>query len=100
MSVAKSKPTESQKKKKDNPVNQSKLEIDGRFWKLAAYPSPNLTFCPKKEVSANVRLGEGWVGSFPEAIIDPKFGAKCGKTYASEPRIPRLVGTDIHTDSN
>ena len=27
--------------------------------KLSTYLSPNLTFCPKKEVSVNVRLGEG-----------------------------------------
>ena len=27
--------------------------------KLATYPSPNLTFWPKREVSVNVRFGEG-----------------------------------------
>ena len=41
--------------------------------KLPTYPSPNLTFCPKKEVSVNVRLGERQVDSFPETIIDPEF---------------------------
>ena len=27
--------------------------------KLPTFPSPNLTFCPEQEVSANVRFGEG-----------------------------------------
>ena len=27
--------------------------------KLPTYPSPNLTFCPKWDVSNNVNLGEG-----------------------------------------
>ena len=27
--------------------------------KLPTYPFPNLTFCPKKEVSVYVRFGEG-----------------------------------------
>ena len=39
--------------------------------KLPTYPSPNVIFCPKQEVSVNVRFGEGWVGSFPETYIDP-----------------------------
>ena len=30
------------------------------------YPSPMSAFCPKWEVSVNVGLGEGKVGSFPE----------------------------------
>jgi len=31
-----------------------------RFWDSAPiYPSPNLNFCPKLEVSVNVRLREG-----------------------------------------
>ena len=35
--------------------------------KLPTYPSPNPTFCPKREVSVNVGLWEGFqVGSFPE----------------------------------
>ena len=34
---------------------------------------PNLKFCPKREVSANVRFREGWVGSFPETYTDPWF---------------------------
>ena len=33
--------------------------------KLLTYPSPKPTFSPKWEVSVNVGLGEGWVGSFP-----------------------------------
>ena len=33
---------------------------------MPTYPSPNPTFCPKEEVSVNVDLGEGQVGSFPE----------------------------------
>ena len=39
--------------------------------KLSTYPSPKLTFCPKWEVSVNVSLGEGWVGSFPELTLIP-----------------------------
>ena len=39
--------------------------------KLPTYPSPNVTLCPKREVSVNVRIGEGWEGSFPETYIDP-----------------------------
>ena len=41
--------------------------------KLPTFPSPNLIFCPKKEVSVNVRLGEGYVGSSPETPIDPQI---------------------------
>ena len=40
--------------------------------KLPTYPCPNLTFCPKRELSVNVRFGEGQVGSFPETYIDPQ----------------------------
>ena len=39
--------------------------------KLPTYPFPNLTFCPKREVSVTVRFGEGKVGSFPETYIGP-----------------------------
>ena len=35
------------------------------------YPSPKPTFCHKWEVSVDVGLGEGWVGSFPPAYNDP-----------------------------
>ena len=38
--------------------------------KLPTYPSPNLTFCPKREVNVNVSFGDGWVGSFAETFID------------------------------
>ena len=34
--------------------------------KLPTYPPPPPLFCPKWEVSVNVNLGEGLVGSFPE----------------------------------
>ena len=37
--------------------------------KLRTYPFPNLTFCPKREVSVNVRFGEGWVGSFQKHTL-------------------------------
>ena len=35
------------------------------FRKLPTYPSPKPAFCPKWEVSVNVGLEEGKVGSFP-----------------------------------
>ena len=38
------------------------LEITGSMYvseELPTYPSPNLTFCPKREVSVNVRFVEG-----------------------------------------
>lgn len=39
--------------------------------KLPSYPTPNLTFCPKREVSVNVRLGEGQVAiSQKHTLID------------------------------
>ena len=38
---------------------------------LPIYPSQNLTFCPKREVSVNVRFEKGQVDSFPETYIDP-----------------------------
>ena len=38
--------------------------------KLPTYPSPKPTFYFKSEVSVNVNLGEGQVGSFPEAQDD------------------------------
>ena len=41
--------------------------------KLPTYPSPNLTFCLKREVSVNVRFLEGSVCSFPETYIDPIY---------------------------
>ena len=41
------------------------------YWETATHPSPKLTFCPKRQVTVNVRLGEGYVGSFPETYIDP-----------------------------
>ena len=41
--------------------------------KLPTYPFLKPTFCPKWEVSVNVGLGDGYVGSFPEkSIIIPK----------------------------
>ena len=43
---------------------------------LPTYPSPKPTFCPNWEVSDNVDLGEGWVVSFPETEIDPRFFPK------------------------
>ena len=36
--------------------------------KLPTYPFPKLTFCPKWEVSVNVELGEGSVGSFQNVL--------------------------------
>ena len=40
--------------------------------KLPTYSSLKPTFCPKWEVSVNVGLGEGYVGSFPETYNDPQ----------------------------
>ena len=36
---------------------------------LPTYPSSKPTFCPKWEVSVNVGLGEGWVGSSQKRIM-------------------------------
>ena len=55
-----------------NRRTQRKKKINVCFWELPTFPSPNLIFCPKREVSVNVRFGEGWVGSFSETYIDPK----------------------------
>ena len=41
--------------------------------KLPTYPSPKPRFCPKWEVSVDVGLGEGKVGSLPETYEDPEF---------------------------
>ena len=44
--------------------------------KLFTYRFPKPKFCPKGEVSINVGLGEGYVGSFPETHDDPiDFGS-------------------------
>ena len=42
------------------------------FWETAHLPYPKPTFCPKWELSDNIGLGEGWVGSFPETYNNPK----------------------------
>ena len=49
--------------------------------KLPTYSSPKLTFFPKKEVSFNVKLGKGKVGSLPETTIDPL--TSCIRQYQS-----------------
>ena len=36
---------------------------------MPTYPSPKPTICPEWEVSVNVGLGEGQVGSFPDLAI-------------------------------
>ena len=51
--------------KKDTAHNVTILE-ECPSEKLPTYPSPKTTICPKWEVSLNVSLGEGYVGSFPE----------------------------------
>ena len=38
---------------------EDKYLVDLGFWETPTYPSPKPTFCPKREVSANVGLGEG-----------------------------------------
>ena len=60
-------------------TDRQTLYIHPEFWinlvsgKLATYPSPKSAFCPKREVSVNVDLGEGYSvgGHFPETLIDP-----------------------------
>ena len=55
--------------------------------KLATYPSPKPTFCPIWEVSVDIGLGEGCVGSFPETYNDPNkrrlYSTKASKTFRS-----------------
>ena len=51
--------------KKDTTHNVTILE-ECLPEKLPTYPSPKPTICPKWEVSLNVSLGEGYVGSFLE----------------------------------
>ena len=51
-------------------VNGFLLYVSG---KLPTYPFPKATFCPKCEVSVNVGVGEGRVGSFPETYNDHNF---------------------------
>ena len=47
--------------------------------RLPTYPSPNLKFCPKREVSVNVRFGEGQVGSFQESDSIKVFKGVCSQ---------------------
>ena len=46
--------------------------------KLPTYPSPKLTLTLTSHLGKNDGLGEGWVGSFPETLIDPTFGHRRG----------------------
>ena len=60
-------------------------------------PSPKPTFCPKWDVSVNVGLGEGYVGSFPETYNDPPVPGvqivECGeKSYSRKKKIRRKRG--------
>ena len=43
-----------------------------RFWETAHPPTPPPTFSCKWEVSVNVGLGKGYVGSFPEMYNAPQ----------------------------
>ena len=56
----------------DSRIPTSRALIFSNLGKLPTYPSPNLTFCPKKKFIVNIRLGEGKVGSFPITTIDPQ----------------------------
>ena len=48
----------------NNETVLNKIMVVSR--KLPTYPSPNLTFCPKKELSVNVRLGsKNWYNKNP-----------------------------------
>ena len=47
--------------------------------KLPIYPSPKPTFCPKREVSVNVGLGEGVCGQFPRNRIKLPVHSKSGE---------------------
>ena len=38
------------------------LKLSDHYTLLPIYPSPKPTFCPKWEVSVDIRLGEGQVG--------------------------------------
>ena len=52
-----------------SPASKKGYDVMGSLYvsrKLPNYPSPKPTFCPKWEVSVNVGLGEGYVGSSPE----------------------------------
>ena len=47
-------------------ISNNNAQVEIVSGKLPTYPSPKPTFCPKWEVSVDVGLGEGWVGSFSE----------------------------------
>ena len=48
-------------------------EIKEKLARPPTYPSPMSTFCPKWEVSVNVGLGEGYVGSFAETYTSDHY---------------------------
>ena len=52
------------------PKDFGSISVSGQ---LPTYPSPNSTIVNWWQVTVNVGLGEGWVGSFPDTDIDPRF---------------------------
>ena len=48
--------------------NVGSISVSGQ---LPTYPSPNSTIVNWWQVTVNVGLGEGWVGSCPDTDIDP-----------------------------
>ena len=65
--------------------------------KLPTYPSPNLTFCPKRELSVNVRFGEGKVGSFPETYTDPNCFLMLSRMSVSGVSWKPFAKINVHT---
>ena len=53
---------------------------------VSTYPSSKPTFCPKREVSVYVGLGEGKVGSFPETYNDPNRLRNKRRLYSTQAR--------------
>ena len=47
-------------------ISNNNAQVEIVSGKLPTYPSPKPIFCPKWEVSVNIGLGEGWLGSFSE----------------------------------
>ena len=50
-----------------NPRATWKVGVNLSFWETAPYPSPELTLTLTSHLGQNDGLGEGYVGSFPEA---------------------------------
>ena len=65
--------------KSEHPKKLGSVPVSG---KQPTYPSPNTTFCPKRDTNVDVELGERQVGSFPETLTDPKIkSCFCGMKW-------------------